>query len=309
MRKWVMVLAVFVLGLAGTSSASAQTEKVQLRLRLQPGQSHVIEATVDQRITLGAGEQRQENTSTVGVTYGLDVAEVDERGAALIKTGYRRTVFKLGAPNQEGSIDYDSANPAAPANPVTTAFGALVGEYVTTRITPEGRIEYVEGVDQMVANVLDKLGVPAGATRVALAASLTAQFGDQSVRENLANVVGPYPAGPVGPGDSWVLDQETARGLAIHTTYQLAARQQGMATVQLQSTVSSSPTAAEAAARAGAPEYVLAGQQTGALDIDETTGLTQRGQIRQQLQGQVKLNDAEVPIAMDQTIRIQRLPA
>jgi hypothetical protein len=82
-----------------------------------------------------------------------------------------------------------------------------------------------------------------------------------------------------------------------------------MATVQLQSTVTSSPTAAAAAARMGSPEYSLAGQQSGAIDIEEASGLTLHGQIRQQLQGQVRLNDAAVPIAMDQVIRIQRLPA
>ena len=115
----------------------------------------------------------------------------------------------------------------------------------------------------------------------------------------MQKVAGIFPDVPVGIGDSWtkesyILDIFPA---IIKSKYTLRNRQNGISTIEVQSTVEPNPDAQAKPMDFGAANlsYEITGTTEGAIQVEESSGWTISGKYTQKMSGVMKMENTTQP--------------
>lgn len=264
-RCFVVVLSCLAGAFAG--SAAAQ-EKITLKLNLKKGDQRKMNFTMDMNNTVSVNEITLDMKMTMGMDMTVNVKDVDADGVHTMAFTYDRIKMKMSGPI---NVDFDSANENSGNDPLGKVFGALAGQTITTVMAPDGKVQEVQGFEELA----EKLGVPKG--------QLKGQ-GDQ-----MTQMMAALPTKPVGIGDSWEGTMKMASDPNLPATvtakYTLTDRQEGDAIVKLDGTIKS--------------DQGLNGTMSGTMRIDEQTGWTKNGTMEMKMKGNVQ---GGASIDMDGTI-------
>ena len=304
-----IVVVLLVVGVA-TFCGEDATEKIHLRLNLQEGESYSLRMITDQDISQTIQGQQQETKQTMGLGYTFDVNQVNSDGSALTRVTYDWVLFEQDGPL--GKTKYDSATPPDTVPPAAAGYAALVGQGFTMEISPAGRVQDLQGVDDMITHMLEELDLPEGATMDSIEQSFRDQFGDQALQENMESLMAIYPEGPIGIGDSWSKTVATSVGLPmiLENRWTLTAREDGVATVDVYSTIKSNPEAAPLEIAPVKMSFDISGVQQGTMSLDEGTGWTISAHVTQTLAGEIEMEMGERmswPISIKSTTRLESL--
>ena len=87
---------------------------------------------------------------------GLEVKKIDANGVASITVTY--LTLKEKTTSAFGEFGYDSTDPCtAVNNPFAPTYAAMMGENVTMRVTPKGKIVEIKGIDEMFSRMAEKI--------------------------------------------------------------------------------------------------------------------------------------------------------
>ena len=161
----------------------------ELRFRFQPGDKYSLVLVTEQKTTRVVDGNEQASEQTTRRECDLDIEEVDESGYAWAKYGYKRATMKLWS--QEQKVDFDSD-----VNRIKIPMQALplrlaMGEELYLRITPQGRIEKINGLQALITSARVKMGNVANTDKVNQ--SLIQQFAEPAVRRELEDQLGVFP--------------------------------------------------------------------------------------------------------------------
>lgn len=303
-KKRILIFACILVVLALLASCGG-SKKLDLRLRLEAGKSYGVRMIADQTITQTLAGQTQTMTQSVGMAYTYDVQSVEPDGTMRIKVTYDWVLYKQDGPM--GTFSYDSANPPATVPQAALGYAALVGRGFTVQIKPNGEIADIQGVDELLAGMLDALGVPPGSERDELEASLRSQFGSESLKDSFEKAALFYPDKPVAVGDSWSkkISVETGMPMVLDTTWTLKARKNGVATVETRSDVQTNPEAEPLEVAGMTITYQLSGEQSGTMELDEKTGWLMSATLKQDLAGQISAMGMTWPMTIASDIRFE----
>lgn len=295
--KSLMILAALLaIGLlareARALDAGARGEKVRLRLHLEKGKPYGLKMTIVQKIVQTIQGNKVDVDQTTGMEYAFDVQDVAKDGTMAVKVTYHAVQMKINGPTDK--VDYDSANPPDEVPAAARAMAALVGQSFTLDITPEGRVTKVQGLDAMLAHMIEKLGLPDGPTKTMMEDQLKKQFGDQAMRQTMEQLMAVYPDKPVAVGDAWTKKVKLTKGfpLQIDTTYAMKGRKAGVATLDTKSTLKSDPKAEPLKMGPLSISYDLSGTQKGQIEMDEASGWTRGAKLTQEFSGKMKMEGA-----------------
>ena len=286
-RRCLAVLATFIC-LTASARAQAPADKLELRLRLKQGETYRLKTTVEQKIDQTVGDKRKEIEQTLGLGYGLTVESVDGDGNVKVATKYDSVLFRQKGPG--GVVEYDSANPPRQVPPPARPFAALAGLGFRITITPAGKVTKVEGLDEMFAEMVRRLELPAGPARAAVQKVLAEQFGQEAMKQQLQNMFAIYPDKPVAAGESWQRRVVVSKGfpIEIEATYTLKGRSGGVARIETKATISPNDAAGPVELGTGKMSYELRGEQRGVAEVDEATGWTRSLATQQTLTGTLR---------------------
>ena len=137
--------------------ATATAAPVDLVLKFPPGQvdKFVMTMDMDQTITADALPAPQKQKIKMGMDMLLKVAESDDKGAKVEMT-FDRMNMSMSMLGKEMSFDSAKDKPAAD-NPLSGMAG-IVGVKLTLHFTPAGKVDKVEGIDEMVKKLTAKPG-------------------------------------------------------------------------------------------------------------------------------------------------------
>lgn len=292
--------------------ASAQDEKLDLRLRLKEGQTYRVKTTVEQKINqTGGGGKQQATEQSFAVTYAMAVGGVGADGDMKVATKYEAVRFRQKGP--AGAVEYDSAKEPKQVPQAARPFAALVGLGFTSTITPGGKVTAVEGMGAMFDGMLKKLDLPPGAQRDTVRKVLAEQFGEEAMKQNLQNLFAIYPDDPVAVGDSWRRRVVVSKGfpVVIDATYTLKGRDAGVATVEVKASLSPNESAGPVELGTGKMSYDLEGELSGTARVDEATGWTKSLATTQLMSGTLRFQGAggvpEVvsPVTIDEKVTLE----
>lgn len=296
--KSLLALAAVALaaGLLAASALAVDTrtrgEKVRLRLRLEKGNSYGIKMTIQQKVVQKIQGNQVDVDQTLGMEYTFDVKEVKDDGTMTAEVTYHAVQMKMDGPT--GKVDYDSAEPPDEVPKLARGMAALVGQSFTLDMTAEGRVTRVEGIDALLAHMIEKLKLPAGAMKTMMEDQLKKQFGDKAMRETMEQLMAMYPDKPVGIGDSWTRKVKVTKGfpLEMENTYVLKDRKGGVAILDTKSTLKSDPKAEPMKMGPLSISYALSGKQEGQVEMDEATGWTLGAKLTQEFSGTMTMEGA-----------------
>ncbi|MFO7898326.1 MAG: DUF6263 family protein [Planctomycetota bacterium] len=293
-------------------------KKVFLRLRLKRGQVYRVKTTMDQDITqklpAQLGGQKQEIEQAMGMTYSFKVKDVDADGVMSCEVTYEAMQYKMKAPMM--TVEYDSEDPPENVPMAARGFAAMVGQSFQAKFTPLGKTTELTGLDKIFDRVIEKMELPEGPMRKNIEKQLKTQFGDEAMKHTMARLTGLlFPEKAVGVGDSWKETVSVARPVALtmEQTMTLKKREEGVATVEVDTKVSPCPDAEPMKMGTVTMSYELKGTQTGTVTIDESTGWTTGGKLKQDLKGTMLMTgipnagELKIPMLMKSSVTLEQV--
>lgn len=290
---------------------AAAQDKFDLRMHWTKGDTHQMSVTLDQTIAQTLGDAHQETSQTMGVTYTFKVEDVDAQGNATVSVHYDAVRFHAKTPS--GVVDYDPGKPATGPVPVmVSALSSLVGQSYSITVSPQGTVTQVAGVQKMLENVLSHLTITDGVLRFAAEKTIRQQLSEANLKQSLRDVFMPFPDHPVAVGESWSRTTPVTMGfpMNVETSYTLQARDNGIATISVKGKVATAPNAAMDLGSVKM-DYELKGEQTGSLEVIESSGWTRVSTLSQHLTGTTTIHAPNsyaqtVPVTVQAEIRSEQ---
>jgi hypothetical protein len=283
---------------------SKTDEKIQYQMRFQEGQKYHLRFVTEQKISQNLSGQEQKIEQTIGLGCDFDVKNVEPNENAWVSYTYRWV--KLIQKGAGGNVVYDSSEKGVTAPNMAQGFAALLGEGFSLEITPQGRVEAVEGLQTIRDNIGKKL--PAGPMKEAMMLGLKQFVNEKGIKEMMESSMAIYPEKPVGIGDSWRKTVALTQGAAmtVENEYILKDRKNGISFIEVKSNIKSNPNAEPMEMGLTKVRYELLGKQQGLIEIEESTGRLIRSKTNQDISGQIKVKvegqqsqEMHIPVKID----------
>jgi hypothetical protein len=265
------------------SAISFGDDKVALKLTLTKGKTYLIKTTTQAKIVQTEKGKDQKRSQTIAMTLSYQVQDVDASGLATVKITFTAAKYKMIT--SFGVIEYDSQNTKSPPPASALAFSAMVGQTLTIKLTPNGKVSSITGVDAMVDKMVKKINMGSN-----IGSMLKQQFGEEQIKEMIEGSLTVYPETPIGPGDTWTKKTTVSRGypIVMDSKYQVKERKDGIITVDVTGTAVPNTTASPMDLGIAKIQYTLSGAQTGTIKIKEATGMVASRSMVQNLSGTVE---------------------
>lgn len=308
----VLVVIALVLAVAtGAAGTAAAADKVELKLRLDEGQTYMLNMTVKQAITQTVMDQEQTIDQTMAFGISLKTTKVDADGAMTIEVKYDSIFFEQDGPM--GATTYDSADPPDEIPMQAKGFAALVGRGFTMKITPTAKVLELEGIDKMLDEILEFMELPEGPMLDQMKEGLKQQFGDEALKQQMQQMFATYPDKPVGVGDSWTAEANLTgmMPMVLKNTYKVTAIADGVVTLDGESTVEPIKDAEPVKMGPMTMKIEMSGSQKGTMQIGEKSGLPLKASIDQDLAGTITMTPPgsdeamSIPMTIKGTITLE----
>jgi len=278
---------------------SQTDEKIQYQIRFKEGEKYYLRFVTEQKISQTITGREQNIEQTIGIGCDFDVKNVEPNGNAWVSYTYRWV--KLIQKGTGGNVVYDSSEKGSPAPPMAQGFAAILEETFSMKITPQGKVEEVKGLQTVRNNVGKKL--PEGPMKEAMMVGLKQFINEEGIKEQTESSMAIYPEKPVGIGDSWRKTVALTQGAAmtLENEWILKDRKNGVSFIEVKSNIKSNPNAEPMEMGSTKVRYELSGKQQGLIEIEESTGRLIRSKTNQEISGQIKVKVAgqqsqEMPI-------------
>lgn len=160
-----------------------------LGFKFAPGDKYSLVSVTEQKMSRVIDGNEESMEQTTHLECDLDVEEVDENSVAWTKYTYKRVIMKLRSKDQKLDFDSDAneLKTPMPAMPLRLA----IGEEIYLRITPQGHIEKINGLQFLITYAKGKMGSFTGAD--AVSRNIDRQFDEPAVRRTLEDQFAVFP--------------------------------------------------------------------------------------------------------------------
>ena len=296
-----------------TASPTTANEAVpdgDLKLYLSPEWKSRLRIIREDKVSLKRKNESHDVNSLSTTDLEFSVEQFDANGVTAIKVSY--LAFREKGESADGTMEYDSAKPELGAdNPFASTYSSMIGKSFVMRVTPDGRMIGLSGIDQMHLqmaqtiveieneyirkNMRDRYGAEYEEHAQIAIDDADRRYGSRSEREQavkeliernsllsrekikglVGNVIVSFPTGPVEVGDSWqggaVLP--AAAPVDIDLTYTLKERTQNVTFIAIDSEINLLNEPAPGPVGPMGPTMVsLTGSYKGSVQIDPRTG-------------------------------------
>jgi hypothetical protein len=169
-----------------------------LKFKFSPGDKYSLVSVNEQKMARVADGNEQTAEQTTRLECDFDVEEVDESGCAWVKYTFKRITMTLRSQGQKADFDSDANQLKTPMQAVPLRLA--MGEELYLRVTPQGRIERINGLQALITSAKAKVGSFAGADKVGQA--VAQMFAEPTVRRELEDQLRVFPE-PNEPGTTW----------------------------------------------------------------------------------------------------------
>jgi hypothetical protein len=160
-----------------------------LRFKFAPGDKYSLVSDTEQKMSRVIDGNEWSAEQTTHLECDLNVEEVDENGTAWTRYTYKRVIMKLQSKDQKLEFDSDANESKTPIQAMP--FRLALGESIYLRITPQGRIEKINGLQSLITYAKGKMGSFTGAGTVSR--NIDQQFDEPGVRRTLEDQFAVFP--------------------------------------------------------------------------------------------------------------------
>ena len=336
-----LISAAFCITAIWCSNCSAG-ESIDLKLRLKPEQKHSMRIIEENKISQKATGQSLDINQMKTTELAFDVETVDANNIASIKVTYLK--LKEKGASQGGQMEYDSSNPEiTDDNLLAPIYSAMIGQGFIMKVSPEGKILELTGIDEMYSKMAEKLADSEDenlrktlgdkaqraidetnkryGSRAKRIDALTEKirkypmFTEVQFMELLNNVVVPFAGKSISIGDSW---QAGVMRLPIvpdeiQGTYTLKEKNQTFLTIDINSKIDiDNVTVPMMSSPQSQTTISLKGSYEGSLQIDQISGWLIRKKATLKIAGEIKMavnqqmpQGMTIPISTESVITVE----
>lgn len=265
----------------------AGAERREYRMRFEAGKKYRLRKVVEQRVTrvVGGGEHTLNQATEMGSDF--DVQDVEADGSAWINYAYRESSLRLKGPGVD--IEFDSSKKGVSVPIEAIGFALILGESFYVKMSPDGKVEKINGLDTMLSSVRGK--IPNVRGREQILESMKRQLDEGRVSDELEGYFAIYPDRAVGVGESWSRKAPASEVSAriVETTWLVKEVEDGVVVVEVGIVVKSNPKAEPVDVRGVKMRREISGTGTGLIEIEESSGMIIRSEVTQETKEQMRV--------------------
>jgi hypothetical protein len=291
MKKIIILLFVFASAQLGFS------QKQTIELNLKTGDTFTQNYNADIAIVQSFNGQEMSIKMNIGSKWSMKVLGYTNNVYDLEAT-YNHIKMTMALPN--GNMEYDS-DKNDENDIMSKVLGGMINKPFSFKMTKSGKITEVTGVENLYSGVFDSVGQVDELQKKQILDQIMQSFGDKAFKGNLEMSMAIFPETNVRKGDSWTINtklesQMTADIQTVYTLtevgadYYMLSGKSGIKQIESENTVNLNGMDLQ---------YTIAGTMTSNLKIDKATGWIKDGDIRQELDIELKIADnPQVPGGM-----------
>jgi len=318
LKKFITILAVLsISALLAPNATLAQdpnstTEKIDLKLNLTEGATYSTLMITDQKISQTVQGRPVDVNQTMSMTIDSEVLSVEPDGTTTLTVTYRTMQLKMDGPM--GTIEYDSQNPVIDSNDPQAAmmvamYSAMLDQSITMKLTPKGKILQIDGFDEMMENMMDKMAVDDPNMAQAMKDMMKNFISEDKLMEMGQGMVSTFPDWPVGIGDVWYDTISLGAGFPIDldVTNILKDRKDGVAVIESIAKMDmGDPNSSLIEVEDMKMNLLLSGTQNATTEVDEATGWIIAADTIQNFTGVIKIEpNPKMPEGMSMPMSIK----
>ncbi|MCY6355232.1 DUF6263 family protein [Clostridium sp. ZS2-4] len=269
-------------------------KKVKLSLKLKKGDSFKIDMLFEQKVTQEIKDRKTEVDSRCNIGYSCFVTDVDENKNATVQVSFDSLNIKSMANNGQ-TLEYNSGDPTADMSDLSKVYSTLIGEEFTVKISEDGKIKEVMGIDKIIEKVLKELNIKNSKQQEEIQKMIVEQFGDEALTKQVQNITSVYPDEPVKSGDTWEkkTDVSSEYPLQAESKYTLVESKDKMSEITVDSKVKTKDNAEPLILGNIKISYDIEGTQKGTLNVDEESGITKHVEMTHKYSGKIKFTSED----------------
>ena len=306
----IMALSLVVVTGSVARGEKSSGDKLVLRLNLEPNANYLSTTDMNQSVTQKFGDKEQNMNQELLMTWQYDVLSKDSSGGYGIRLTYKRV--KTSQDFGQRKLNYDSDDPPTSLDPSMKAMASLVGDQLTMRISPGGKVTELEGISQMQEKMIEAMEIPDSVQRNVYLNDLKKQFGEDAIRQSIEQMTDFYPSKSVRIGDTWKtgMDRSAGMPMRIESNYTLISRTDGVDSIDVSCQIKNNPESNSVNMGNMTMTYDIDGDQTGSILVDESTGLPIESNLSLNFAGNIKMSgipnqDAQTwPISATGTVNV-----
>jgi citrate lyase gamma subunit len=291
-----IAISFFTLFFFVLSSTHGADDKLDLKLRLKPGEKHNMRITTSQTISQTMMGKTQEIIHTKNLRIEVEAKKLEVNDLTPIEITFRT---QKETTTIEGiTRGYDSTKPISPEDNITQMYSAMMGESFIAKLTPRGEIavleldkmylsmaqKMMESEDTMLKNRLKEKAQRAiertnkrYGTREKRMQALKQQieqfpfFNKKQIKSIVNKITVVFPISAVRIGDSWKEKIET-ESAEIYCTHTLQGNENGTVSIKVSGTrsINEEPVISEIGPVKSSTK--LAGSYNATIQVDVKSG-------------------------------------
>lgn len=279
-----------------------------IKINLKKGDKYAMTITTDYTNTVRAYQETANTTEKLNIKYDMDVTDVDKDKTSTIKMKY--DTIKLNKESGESTLDYDSTSDDKYSD-ASEVYGSFIGKSFTVKISDKGEVLKVEGADEIVDSVLDKVDVDED-DKPAAKKALNKYFGAKAVKAIFVQGMGYYPEKRMHIGDTWDSNYKSSStiSMAVKNTYKLLNDDNNKYAINIDSTLKPSSNNSSVDIDGTSAKMTFSGNLKGNVNVNKDNGFLSDGTLKESIKGNMTMKISEssskelnMPITIQETIK------
>ena len=220
----------------------------------------------------------------------------------IIRVTFKSMKASQSADGQELVID---TNKPDTSNPSSNIMRAMMGAQFVVRFNSKGEVLDVKGKDELIKKVTDATTITSDAMRSQIIAGISNFMSDEILKNMMEQSFKIFPDVKVKTGDSWKKSLIITKPLPmnIENKFTLDKVEGNVANLAIASVVTPGKGGMEMMGTT--IETELSGTQSGKMEIDMETGLTNVADINQTISGNMKAMGQTIPMSVNSVITVK----
>jgi len=306
---WALVLS------SCATTGKPEDQIYTLSLDLQPGTSYPFSTEVKQKIDEEVLGQKISLEQTMKTLYTVSVDSTDSQGNTSLTVTYNDMSVTVDNVSSDGDLGDISGALGSMGDEMNQLYDALEGRTFGVVLSPEGRVQSVSGMEDMIQAMKEWLSASGTPGADQIFDQVSGLFGDEFITQSWEYYFAYLPEEPVKIGDTWTANLSTGSQfpLNVATVYTLESVTDGTARIGVKGTVTAGKDSALMEVSGLQLGFTFDGTETGQVTVDLESGWLDSMIASQTVDGKITISgdaggniDFEIPLHLDMTTRVNQ---
>lgn len=291
--RLITVIICALLFAAGTVGAAS---KVALRLNLQKGSTYEMKMNSTNQVDQEMMGQKIKIDQKIEMVFNYHVVDVLPTKSAVIEYSFLKMKMNMNMNGQEIKMDSESPD----ANPVNGAIKDLLFLKLKLTVSPVGKVEKVEGLDEYVKKI---------SGNQQLSQAMVMFTNEENFKAFFAQTFNYFPETEVSVGDQWksVINLPELMNVGIIMVFDVAAIENDQIHLNFKSAVDMETPVEQMGMKMNVK---MVGNQSGKMTVNTTSGWIMSSDLIQKFDMKIKMknpqsgDDMEIPMVTNSVTNI-----